>query len=98
MYIPQTAFTKNLEDWLGFDITNVANKEGIDNVQTYNITLHNIGIVTLNNILGSIGIDVINLTSQPFLSENFKTVTDGNSSGLFRIEALPPQSDVDIIV
>jgi hypothetical protein len=83
---------------LGFDTTNVENKEGVNNVQSYNITLHNVGIVPLKNILGSIGRDVINVTSQPFLSDNFKDFIDGNGSGFFRMGVLPPQSDVNLIV
>jgi hypothetical protein len=83
---------------LGFDTTYVANKEGIDNVQVYNTTLHNVGVATLNNVVGSVDIDIINFTSQPFLSDNFKNVTDSNGNGFFKIEVLPPQSDVNIIV
>ena len=83
---------------LGYDTTSIDKKPGVQDIETYNVIIHNIGIVTLNKVIGSINIDVLNFTSKPFLADNFNTATNYTHNGLFRIDALSPQSDVRVLV
>jgi hypothetical protein len=82
---------------LGYDTSPSLKKPGVDNVEIYNITIHNIGFVSLTNIVGSVNIDIINFTSQPFLADLFSNVTNSTGSGFFKIDVLPAQSDANVM-
>jgi hypothetical protein len=85
---------------LAYDYKDIYEKTGVKNLQYLNITIHNMGFVKLSNIVGAFNVKVVNISSEPFINKdlvvNYTNLRHEN--GYFKINTLPPQTDLLIIV
>lgn len=85
---------------LAYDYTPIYQKSDVENLQYLNITIHNMGIIKLSNIVGAFNTKVLNISSEPFIDKDL-TVDYANlksENGYFKINSLSPQTDLLIIV